>query len=99
MPDVRVYFVQYDAIAILDRRIVIAQAASFDRLYSTAFSAAQPFWVKGSRQTEKFSGNIATPGILSRIDHVDDIAIYNNTDNDFMDFVNFTLERWKITLP
>lgn len=41
-------FVQYDAIACLEWDVIVAHERSFGRLYHAAFSATEPFWMKGS---------------------------------------------------
>ena len=101
VPDVRAYFVDYDAIAILDWDTIIAQETSFERLYRTAFEGSEPFWVKGSRLGETFlnDGELLDTNMWQPLDHLDGNAIYNNTDQDFLDFVKFTLDQWQFTLP
>ena len=97
---VRASFVDYDALAMLDWDIIIAQETSFEMLYSAAFTAGQSYWVKGSQlagtsSEEKF----ASPDMGQRPVHLDGNAIYNNTDREFVNFVHFTLNRWKFTRP
>ena len=98
-PTVRASFVDYDALAILDWDIIIAQDMSFKMLYSAAFTADQSYWVKGSRLAEMSSEEkFASPELLGQLPaYLDGNAIYNNTDREFVDFVHFSLNRWKFT--
>ena len=99
-PGVRASFAAYDALAIMEWDIIIAQETSFEVLYSTAFTGSEPFWVKGSRlATTDFDERAASPEMWHLADHLDANAIYNNTDIEFVDFVNFTLDRWNSTRP
>lgn len=98
-PDIRAHFVEYDALAILDWDIIIVHEESFERLYSTAFTANEPFWVKGSRHAGTSSSDRAALDIRYTLNHLDGNAIYNNSDTDFIDFVNITLKRWQFTRP
>lgn len=101
VPDVRAYFVVYDAIAIMDWDTIIAQETTFERLYRTTFEGSEPFWVKGSRLGGTFpnNGESLDTNKWQPLDHLDGNAIYNNTDQDFLDFVKFTLDQWQFTLP
>ena len=100
-PEVRASFVDYDAIAMLEWDIIVAQGRSFEGLYLGAFTGSEPFWVKGSRLAGvNFDENAASPDVRYLLDHLDgNNAIYNNRDNDFVEFVSFTLDRWQFTRP
>lgn len=98
--DVRAHFIEYDALAILDWDTIIAQETSFERLYSMAFTVSEPFWVKGSPlEATHFDDDVRSPGMWAPIDHLDGNAIYNNTDHDFIRFIEFTRDHWQFTLP
>ena len=94
----RAHFVEYDALAILDWDIIIAHEESFERLYSTAFTAKEPFWIKGSRYAGT-SDDGAAMNIRDSHNHLDGNAIYNNSDIEFINYVNITLKRWQFTRP
>ena len=99
VPDVRRCFAVYDALAIVDWDTIIAKETSFKRLYRTAFTADEPFWVKGSRLGGTYSDIGTSPETWQTLEHLDGNAIYNNRDNDFLDFVKFTLDKWHFTRP
>ena len=97
-PDVRAHFVEYDALAILEWDLIIAHEESFERLYSTAFTSKEPFWIKGSHRA-----GASDEGVVMKIwdfqNHLDGNAIYNNSDIEFINYVNTTLKRWQFTRP
>ena len=98
-PDIRGHFAGYDALAIVDWDTIIAHETSFERLYRTAFTAGEPFWVKGSRVGGTYSDIGTSPGTWQTLEHLDGNAIYNNRDKEFFDFVKFTLDKWHFTRP
>eukprot|EP00903_Cladosiphon_okamuranus_P021318 g19589.t1 len=94
------HFGGYDALAILEWDVVVAHPTSFDRLYKAAFFSAEPFWVKGSTLTgAEFHETAAVSEMWHILGHLNGNAIYNNKDQEFNDFVNYTLSRWGYKYP
>ncbi|CAM9790044.1 unnamed protein product [Ectocarpus fasciculatus] len=97
---IRRQLADYDALAIMGWNVIVAHDRSFEELYTAAFGGVEPFWVKGSALV---SGNshetLVRPENRNTLGHINGNAIYNNTDQTFVEYVNFTVTRWEYTLP
>ncbi|CBJ32724.1 expressed unknown protein [Ectocarpus siliculosus] len=97
---IRRQFADYDAFAVMEWNVIVAHDRSFEELYTAAFGGVEPFWVKGSALVSGSSHEtVVRPENRTTVGHINGNAIYNNTDQTFVDYVNFTATRWEYTLP
>ncbi|CAM9930909.1 unnamed protein product [Ectocarpus sp. 6 AP-2014] len=97
---IRRQFADYDALAVMEWNVIVAHDRSFEELYTAAFGGVEPFWVKGSALVSGSSHEtVVRPENRTTVGHINGNAIYNNTDQTFVDYVNFTATRWEYTLP
>ncbi|CAM9868764.1 unnamed protein product, partial [Hapterophycus canaliculatus] len=93
--DVATSVAEYDALAIIEWDVIVAHTNSFERLYNAAFSSTEPFWVKGSTlKGTEFHGTASVSSMRHILGHLNGNAIYNNSDPAFVEFVNYTFNRW-----
>lgn len=95
-PAVRSQVSAYGALALIEWDVLVAHDRSFEMLYRSAFGSVEPFWIKGSiLEGTNFHDTVI--GLEQRhiLGHINGNAIYNNTDPGFVDFIEYTLARWK----
>lgn len=86
---------QYDALALIEWDMIVAHNRSFEELYRAAFGGVEPFWMKGSiLEGTNFHETVMMPEQRRVLGHINGNAIYNNTDPAFVEFVNFSFQRW-----
>lgn len=92
---VRAQLAAYDALALIEGDTIVAHNQSFEMLYRSAFGGVEPFWVKGSTLAgTNFHATVVTPEQRHVVGHLNGNAIYNNTDPEFVEYVNYTRARW-----
>lgn len=97
-PKIRPHVEEYEALAIVDWDVIVAHETTFARLYSHTFSSSEGFWIKGSRLARSgFHDIAALPEMWHILGHLDGNAIYNNTDPAFIEYVDFTRNRWGLS--
>lgn len=98
--EVRKHFAEYAALAIIEWDVLVARESSFEQLYYSTFSGTEPFWVKGSvLGGTSFHDMAAMADMWHVMGHINGNAIYNNTDQHFVEYIEYTLARWEYKYP
>eukprot|EP00752_Nemacystus_decipiens_P013816 g12266.t1 len=87
---------RFQAIAILEWDVIVADDNSFDMMHRAAFDGLDEYWVKGA----SLAGvNFHETALLWHqwciLGHINGNAIYSNSDPAFVEFLEFTLARWE----
>lgn len=86
---------RFDAIAIIEWDVIVADEKSFDVMYRAAFDALEPYWVKGASLAGiNFHETALQSPQWCILGHINGNAIYSNSDPAFVEFLEFTLARW-----
>ncbi|CAN0456913.1 unnamed protein product [Ascophyllum nodosum] len=87
---------QYDALAIIEWDVLVADDRSFEELYKAAFSGTGDVWVKGSNVGgTSFHPTSEVQEMWHILGHINGNAIYNNNDPAFVEYVKYTRARWQ----
>ncbi|CAB1103554.1 unnamed protein product [Ectocarpus sp. CCAP 1310/34] len=97
---IRSNFSEYDALAILEWDVLVATDRSFEELYHAAFRVNEEFWVKGSNlEGTNFHSSSMMSDMWHVLGHINGNAIYNNKDQAFVEYVDYTRSRWEYNYP
>ncbi|CAM9131448.1 unnamed protein product, partial [Ectocarpus fasciculatus] len=93
-------FSEYDALAIIEWDVLVATDRSFEELYHAAFRVNEEFWVKGSNlEGTNFHSSSMMSDMWHVLGHINGNAIYNNNDQAFVEYVDYTRARWEYNYP
>lgn len=92
---------EYDALAYIECELHSYHQNTLEQLYEAAFGGVEEFWVKGSTLRDMaYSENGTDRGdVWHVVGHINGNAIYNNNDHAFVEYVEYTLARWKYSYP
>ncbi|CAM9638983.1 unnamed protein product, partial [Ectocarpus sp. 8 AP-2014] len=97
---IRSNFSEYDALAIIEWDVLVATDRSFEELYHAAFRVNEEFWVKGSNlEGTNFHSSSMMSDMWHVLGHINGNAIYNNNDQAFVEYVDYTRARWEDNYP
>ena len=89
--DVRAQLMEYGALAIVKRGVLVAAVNPFEELYKAAFASRDDFWVKRSNvERTNFHTTTEEQAGMNVVGPINDSTIYNNNDPEFVEYDGYT---------